>query len=411
MWGPRQVFTAVFMLKSPVECMSYQSAIGRVCLHAGAAFGWKREPDAAGLSRARRRLEAQDVRKIWDSVLAWATTHASQAGELLPGMITVAIDGTTLHVPRTQSTIKAYGLVKNRIGLEIGHYPQAQLVSAWDMDRRIPLAWNLTSKRVGERASMLGLLDQLPAGCVMVMDRGFPARDLLGMIVASRRQVVIRMVSSEGAAWPEVAAFLASGKRSAIVLIKVRQGRTSVQVPMRLVRRVFKRGRPHVGESRHQMVIMTNLVDPGISDQRILDLYHGRWGIETIHREMKSIAQVERWHGKTKALIEQEVTALMCWFAIAGAIATRAEADAAAQDQVNADQRPPRRVNTRRVFEAVNAILDWQYAAQGAHDQIVGYLRGIAMDALDRMIRHMRRRRPGRWLPRMPKHPYARRVA
>ena len=59
---------------------------------------------------------------------------------------------------------------------------------------------------------------------------------------------------------------------------------------------------------------MTTLVDPEISDQRILDLYHGRWGIETIHREMKSIAQVERWHGKTKTLIDRVARLLLAGF-------------------------------------------------------------------------------------------------
>lgn len=409
-WGCRQAFASVFMLKSPCEQLCYNTAIPKVHRLAGASFGWKRTPDAAGLSRARRRLSAADERLVWQAVRDWSRGHAPAAGTLMPGWVVAAIDGTTLHVPRSRSLSRAFGM-RDQLGLDISHYPQAQLVSAWDLDRRIPLAWSLTSKKVGERASALRLLDQLPARSILVMDRGFPGRELLGRILASGRHAIVRMIAAEGGCWPEVAAFLASGERSAVVTIRVRQGRYLVPVQVRLVRRVFKQGRPHTGEQRSAMVVLSTLVDPQLDDERILAIYHGRWGIETIHREMKSIAQVERWHGTTKRLIEQEVTALMCWFAIAGAIATRAEADAAAEDQACADQRQPRRVNSKRVFEAVAAILDWQFACLTQQDQVRDYLRQHALDAWSRMMRFMQRRRPGRWLPRVPKHPYARRVA
>jgi hypothetical protein len=410
-WGPQQVFATVFMLKSPVESLCYDTAIPRVRLLAGTVFGWTRDPDAAGLSRMRRRCAPTDAARVWTSVLGWAQRHAPPVGSRLPGKTVVAIDGTTLHVPRSQSLMKAFGLTKNRFGIELGHYPQAQVVSGWDLDRRIPVAWTLTARRIGERQALLGMLDELPAESVLVMDRGFPARDTLGGILASGRHAIVRMVATHRASWPEVAAFLASGKTSDLVTITVRQGRRLVPTPVRLILRTFRRGRPHLGQQRGAMVVMSTLIDPAITDAQILSLYHERWGIETIHREMKSIAQVERWHGTTKALIQQELTALMCWFTIAGAIATRAEADAAAQDHANADSRPPRRVNTKRVFEAVNAILVWQYAALSAQDQITEYLHDLARAALHRMSKHMQRRRPGRWLPRVPKHPYARRIA
>ena len=126
---------------------------------------------------------------------------------------------------------------------------------------------------------------------------------------------------------------------------------------------------------------------------------------------MKGIAAVERWHGTTKLLIRQEIHAVMCWFAIAGAIASRAEFEAATEQRQACDDRPEKRVNTNLVFNAVHKVLTWQAAIGYQHKAVVDYLRSLAETALDMVRRFMQRRRPGRWSERKPKHPYARDIA
>ena len=78
--------------------------------------------------------------------------------------------------------------------------------------RRIPLSWALTSHTVGERETLLGMLDSLAHNALLILDRGCPSDVLLGKIFASARPFVVRMVAS-GTAWREVSDFLASGKR------------------------------------------------------------------------------------------------------------------------------------------------------------------------------------------------------
>ena len=407
-----QAKATVFVMRCPTGDYTTRMAIPKVRELFGPLFGWTSDPDAGGLSRARRRVTEAECAALWDRVQHWALAHAPPPGGLLPGRTVVAVDATSLHLPRSRSTVQAFPIGKDALGLETHHYPLARLVSAWDMDRRVPMAWRLTSTRIGERASLTDMLPELPDSSVLLLDRGYPSRPVLGDIVGSGRDVVVRMVAAKTGSWPEVAAFLAAGKRSAIVPVAIQQGRQKLTVPMRLVLRVFDLGRPHTGESRNPMVILTTLTDQqAISDEQIVALYHQRWGIETIHREMKGIAAVERWRGTTKLLIRQEIHALMCWFAIAGAIASKVETEAAAAQRDAGDDRPEKRVNTRLVFHAAHKVIAWQAAIGQQHEAVVAYLQSHADTALDMVRRFMSRRRPGRWHERSPKHPYARVVS
>jgi len=411
-WGPMQATATVFVMRSPGSGYTTRTAIPKVRELFGPMFGWQDDPDSSGLSRARRRVTEPEMVALWMRVQQWSQAQAAPVGVLLPGMTVAAIDGTTLHLPRSRSTVKSFPIARDALELETHHYPQARLVSAWDVERRVPLAWRLTSQRIGERASLQDLLPELPERSVVLLDRGFPSRSVLGDIVGAGRDVVVRMVAAQAGSWPEVTAFLASGQESAIVPVTIQQGRRKRAVPMRLVLRSFARGRPHTGEHRDRMVILTTLTDAqGVSDEQVIALYHQRWGIETIHREMKGIAAVERWHGTTKLLIRQEIHAVMCWFAIAGAIASRVEADATADQHQAGDERPEKRANTNLVFNAVHKVLAWQAAIGHQHEAVVDYLRSHAETALDMVRRFMQRRRPGRWHERKPKHPYARDIA
>jgi len=407
-----QATATVFVMRSPTGNYTTRTAIPKVRELFGPMFGWKSAPDASGLSRARRRVTESETAALWNRVQHWALAQAASPGNLLPGRVVAAIDATALHLPRSRSTVRSFPIGKDAQGLETHHYPLARLVSAWDMERRVPMAWRLTSTRIGERASLTDMLPELPDGSVLLLDRGYPSRPVLGDIVGSGRDVVVRMVAAKTGSWPEVAAFLASGERSAIVPVTIQQKRRKTTVLMRLILRVFDRGRPRAGEKRERMVILTTLTDrQAVSDEQIVALYHQRWGIETIHRELKGVAAVERWHGTTKALIHQEIYALMCWFAIAGAIASACEAEAAAAQRETGDDRPEKRVNTNLVFNAVHKVLAWQAAIGQQHEAVVAYLQSHAETALNMVRKFMQRRRPGRSHERKAKHPYARVVS
>lgn len=401
-WGAMQAFAGVFVMVTPGRSTSYQSACGTLFDWAGLRFGWRTTPDPAGLHRARLRLTENECMQVFTLATRWAGEHLRTVRAVLPGRQVLGVDGSLLHLPRSADLVRRFGVPKSGLGLEIAHYPRALLVSAWDIATRVPIAWTLATCRVGEREVLGDMLPQLPERCVLLLDRGYPARDLLGRILASGRDVVVRMVASDAGSWPEVAAFLASGRGSAIVEVAVGQGRKRTIVPMRLVRRAFTRGRPRRGQRRELMVVMTSLRDPELTVRDICRLYGDRWGVETLYRELKAIARIECWHGKTRDLINQEVVALMTWFTIAAVIAHAAE---------QAAPGPDRRANTRRVFDAVAYAMEALIMASVATGQTAHLLMCRANEAVRRTERWAQTRRPGRSAPRKALHPYARPTA
>ena len=201
-----------------------------------------------------------------------------------------------------------------------------------------------------------------------------------------------------------VADFIASGKRSAIVEITLGKGKKKRTVRVRLILRTFAVGRPKRTQRRESMVVMTSLTDPAISDATILKIYAARWGVETLYRELKSLAHIEGWHGTTKALLEQEMIAIMCWFAVTAVIAQAAEGDAVAPDGSY------RRVNTRRVFDAISSIMESLFIASAPPGDIAEWFNTRANEAIRRIERWKKKTRAGRSASRKPLHPYARKI-
>jgi hypothetical protein len=345
-------------------------------------------------------LTLEECTKVFTLAAAWAAKHLAGVKDFREGRPLIAVDGSILHLPRSAELKRRYGVPMDSIGLnELVHYPQGMLVSAWDVVRRIPVAWRLTKHTIGERETLLDMLYDLPARAILLLDRGYPSKEMLEAIVASGRDVVMRMVASEaGGSWKVVADFLASGATSQIAMVSVGKGKSRKDIQVLLVRRVFSRGRPGRHQSRQLMVVMTTLVEEDLTIDDVLDLYGKRWGIETLYRELKSLANCEGWHAKTAKGIQQELIALMTWFTVSAVVAHSAQ---------NATG-TALRANSRRVFEGVAYAFEALFMAAATEGRTAELFLARADEALRRIERWANKQRPGRSASRKPKHPYAR---
>ncbi|MFF1401434.1 hypothetical protein ACFVZD_48170 [Streptomyces sp. NPDC058287] len=64
-------------------------------------------PAASSLSRARRRVGAAPLRRLF-KILAGPLAHHGQAGSFYRGLRTVAVAGTLLHVPDEEALTWRY---------------------------------------------------------------------------------------------------------------------------------------------------------------------------------------------------------------------------------------------------------------------------------------------------------------
>lgn len=299
----------------------------------------------------------------------------------------IAIDGVRLICPRTIETLRRLSRPRYSPWL-LSHYPQALVVVAFDVIRRMPLEWALLPKGRGERAAMQPLLTTLRRGDVAILDRGFPARWLFRLLHDHGVDVVVRMTAAAQGAWPEVERFLRSQAQTAVVSCELDDGRS---ITVRLVRKSFRVGRPRKHQRAETMVILTTLLPrDGFEAKDIIDLYSRRWGIETLFREMKEAFTIERFRSRSLKGIEQEVSAVLAWLALSAVL----------QDHIEHALGDGRRAVMSLCRSAVEELLlaDW---------------RGDDIDAaIDSWTEHLRRYaykpRPGRSFERKTKRPWGR---
>lgn len=317
---------------------------------------------------------------------------ATERGPL--GRPLAAFDGSDILLFETPGTRTRFGGLHDAEGRAVGQ-PHGLMVSAWDAIHRIPLGWTMLPYGSDERLGARQLLPTLDPEYIAVFDRGYPSREFVREMTVNMRDFVMRMIAGKDAGWLEVRTFLRSGKRDQIVTMDLGEDpqRPGVRVlgRIRLIRKSFRRGRPMSHQKPETSVIATSLLDPTITDQDIVDVYSNRWGIETVHKELKMLCAMEDWHTTNPALIEQEIATIMIWQALAAMIQIQVQ-DAIARARSNPWNHPKRALAVRTmVMSAVAALLEHTQARLPRQAAVAILEERIAL-----MVKWAQKRRPGR---------------
>lgn len=394
MWCPRSVMVWLLILTMPNRKNTYRSSLRTLGIVGRRAFGWDRPPSLASIATARRKLSPAMCRSMLHSVGARASKLMGPCCRY-KGRRLIAFDGTRLITqssPDTTAKLERYP----RPDGSLTHNPQALMVMALDVDRRIPLDWVIAKKGTGEIAALNTLLDRLDVGPgdIAVLDRGYASKKLFAALVDRGVDVVIRMKTGQSG-WKEVTEFVKGRKKTADIHVSFRKTQGGgVPLRARLVERNRKPGPAKKGARKERMVILTTLRDEdGFDRKEIVSMYQARWGIELLFRELKSFFDIEPFHGKTVDSCEQEIAAALIWMALASYLQRLAESGL--QDG-------------RRVYRS-DCL---RYAA----DTVQGLLNGHDIEnRVQRDIEALRRwssykPRPGRSAPRECKMPFGRSI-
>lgn len=381
------MWVALLLLTRPECRMSYRKTVKAIVEESAGLLGWQRSPSIASLSVARRKVSVDDCRALFHRLTTHLWLMQRACFRHCHPRRFIAIDGVKFICPRTKETLRRLDRPKYFRWL-FSHYPQALVVVAFDVIRRMPLEWALLPKGRGERAGMQPLLATLRRGDVAIMDRGFPARWLLRRLHEHGVDVVMRMTTAAVNAWPEVEQFLRSQARTAVVTCALDKGKS---ITVRLVRKNFRRGRPRKHQRAETMVILTTLLPrDGFEAKDIVDLYGRRWGIETLFREMKEAFSIERFHSRSLRGIEQEVAAVLAWLALSAVL----------QDHIEVELGDGRRAIASLCRAAVEKFLLMAWRGDDLEPSITSWLEHIRKYAY--------KPRPGRSFPRETKRSWGR---
>jgi len=299
--GPLQTLMTVVAMVA-LGNKGYRAALREVFTAMHRSFGWVDDPPTpSALTQARGKLSEKMCRDLFRRLSREASSVASRARLRYRDFARiVAADGTRLALTSTVAN-------KRDFGCPSGEHlaPQALLTVLWDVGGNVPVDWRLGPHDGSEQADLEDMLGALGAGDLLLADRLYPSREL--MLQARNRGVhfILRVKTHGTRLAKEIAAFLASGATDQVVVLP--------DHPAHQIR--FVRGHR---QGTDDLVLVTSLIGPEHPGAAIVDLYRRRWGIETAYREAKGWHGLSDLPGRTKAMLRQEVCALMLFWLMEG---------------------------------------------------------------------------------------------
>jgi transposase IS4-like protein/DDE family transposase len=274
-------------------------------------------PTAGALAQARRRLGPAPLRWLFDLLRGPAATHR-QRGTWWRGLLVCAIDGTTLTVPDNPQMLRRF--TKGRGNHGGTGYPQVRLVALLACGTRTVIDAVFGPTTTGEVGYAPRLLPSLNAGMILLADRMFGAKDLIGDIAGTGAEVLVRLKS--GRKMPVLARYRDGSYLSMLGALPVRVIECEITIATTAGRRT--------GLYRLATTLCDHHQYPAAE---LIRLYHRRWEIETAYLELKSSILGGRvLRARTPAGIEQEIYALLVVYqllrtAMADATRTRPDID------------------------------------------------------------------------------------
>jgi hypothetical protein len=250
------------------------------------ALAGRRGPVKSAFSAARKRLGAAPLRQLFRRTVRPAVGPET-GGAFYRGLRLRVIDGVHLDVPDTAANAAAFGRPSTtRNGQAVaGAYPQVLVVYLQEAGTHTIQEALLRRATSSEHSAAGHLLRQVPAGDLVLWDRGFHSYALLAQARKQRVEVLGRVPSYVRLRPLE---YLPDGSYLAKVLATWRQpAARNRNLTVRVLDYTLDDpARPGYGE-RHRL--LTTLIEVSKYPAReLISLYHERWEIELANDEWKT---------------------------------------------------------------------------------------------------------------------------
>ena len=313
------------------------------------------------------------------------------------GFRLLALDGTEIALWRWKTLAAAFGTSHNG---RHGRCPQARMVMLAFPQCRLPWRYELTPRSCHEQTIAMRLLGHVEPRDLVLMDRGFWSYGLFWQV--QRRQAFFGIRLRRGV------------KLSTLKKLGTDDRLVTWKMPKRSRKRCAWKDVPDLPASltlrmiRYQMrgfrpsAVVTNVLDPAVISREdwvgmatideagvVLDagLYHRRWEIETLFRELKARQGME---GSLRSRTAQGIAFEVASHVVLYLLTRWLMFEAAEKHGV-----PPLRIS---FAEASREVEDIRYAMLLADPQRVRHV--LLPRLLQRIAQHLVPLRPGRHYPR-----------
>ncbi len=245
----------------------------------------QKPPAKSAFSAARKRLGPRPLRRLFVDT-SGPIAQASTPQAFYKGFRLMAIDAVSLDAPDSPANRAAFGGSTCRVGDRImpGAYPRPTLCLLEEAGTHIIREALIRPFKCDEVAAGSALLKRVPPGSLVLWDRRYYARYLLGEAIVRGIHILGRISSQ-----PVFTTLRELSDGSVLSRIEhIRPGRRHPpSMTVRIVRYTLDDPlRPGHGEA-HRLI--TTLLDENLYPAReLVELYHQRWEIEISNDEVKT---------------------------------------------------------------------------------------------------------------------------
>lgn len=381
--GPRQLLALLL-----TQVHSGMNRIGmratRLCAmqHLSGFLQWSSDhtPSTSAICRGIRKLSPSMFEEVVEHGLAQVAA-AYGPRLLIHSRRLVAIDGVRVNTRRTSILARWLGLPRQGDDRK-AHQPQALVVSARCVISGVTLAEEIVKHKGSERACARRMIGRLATmgPMVVVLDRGFPARDLIEQLINHQIDFVVRMCGGKRT-WRELRGCDTGPAHDSMIDMRLRDasGRYATRSLRCVLSRTIARGRPRCNRTPQRTLLLTNLTGRYWSTGRIIALYRRRWDIETSFREDKRLLGTTRSHATTRNGFTVELLALRIYRILMALIMALLAASAGVTRWD--DPRAPRLNTPQIILAAWWLLIMAAKKTTSGHDPLLWALREILRDA------------------------------
>jgi hypothetical protein len=273
---------------------------------------WWRVPSTPAIAKARARLGAEPLRRLFVEVARPLATPDT-TGAWYGGWRLLAVDGTTLDVADTPANAAAFGRPGSGRGEDGGAFPQVRVVAVAECGTHAIIDATMGPLAKGETTLTAGLLGEAGAlgeGVLLLADRLFVDANLWRQAAATGAQLVWR--TRTNAVLP-VLELLEDGSYLSQISAATDRRHGVAPTVVRVVEYTLGKdpGRPAQPAPYR---LLTTIFDPGQAPAADLAaLYHQRWEFETTLDELKTHQRGSKvvLRSRSPEMVAQEVWGML----------------------------------------------------------------------------------------------------
>jgi hypothetical protein len=258
--------------------------------------------DGSAFCKARQKLPWQFFESLFEDVAAkFVGTFRSKL--LWKGRRLLAADGLKLTLPKAKSLNRAFGRPKR------SYRPMVAAVTILDVLARVSLGVAFGRYASGEIPLFTSIIDRVPAGSILLLDRGFPGFNILAQL----RNRGVDFVARTPRTLAPVIRFLATGRTRGIITLVAPKAHRLLNSPDTMDVRIER-----VQGGEEEVILLTSLSQQVASRREVIELYRSRWEIETEFKVLKIDGFGEdAFHSKTINGVKQEICARLLFLNLA----------------------------------------------------------------------------------------------